>query len=150
MTDQEMNDAVAKACGKTSWLIVKDGWYYKPGANGYTDDVATAGRFSEAEARSHLRSSGEIEVYREPSPDYGKDLNAMHDAEQTLDEGQCGKYHEFIDDLQAYATQDRGEDGPSYPAQDYWFHSTAAQRREAFLRTICKFTDQSTDQPKSE
>lgn len=64
------------------------------------------------------------------APDYLGDLNAMHEAEKMLTEIQCAFYrqnlHEIITDI---------------PASRYVWHATAAQRAEAFLRTLNRWTD---------
>ena len=53
-------------------------------------------------------------------PDYLNDLNAMHEAEKVLD------YNELRE----------MEDSVSFQFAVYPFHATAAQRAEAFLRTL--------------
>lgn len=63
-------------------------------------------------------------------PDYCNDLNAMHDAEKTLDGTQAGAFHDWLETLQ---DRDRQED---CPASLFWYHATARQRAEAFLRTL--------------
>jgi hypothetical protein len=60
-------------------------------------------------------------------PDYLNDLNAMHEAEKVLtDSDQKHKYASLLG------------------RHDYWLliHATAAQRAEAFLRTIGKWEDE--------
>jgi hypothetical protein len=67
-----------------------------------------------------------------PIPDYLNDLNAMHEAEKVLSRWQVEKY---LDVLSGF-TEGRGN-------SDYvWYttvFATAAQRVEAFLRTIGKW-----------
>jgi len=63
-------------------------------------------------------------------PDYLNDLNAMHEAEKMLIEKDRSRYTDNIC-------------GITPCAYDGWFscaHATAAQRAEAFLRTIGKWT----------
>jgi hypothetical protein len=55
-------------------------------------------------------------------PDYLKDLNAMHEAEKVMAPEQCKQYERWL-----------GES-----CNRVW-HATAAQRAEAFLRTIGKW-----------
>jgi hypothetical protein len=57
-------------------------------------------------------------------PDYANDLNAMHEAEETLGPEQARQYHNRL-----------GRTGAVW----LW-HATARQRCEAFLRTIGKWT----------
>lgn len=62
-------------------------------------------------------------------PDYLTDLNAMHEAEKIL---QKGKKHEYTDWLKKCCPRSGRTDFLA-------FHATAAQRAEAFLRTIGKW-----------
>jgi len=61
-------------------------------------------------------------------PDYLNDLNAMHEAEKTLTGEQARAYHNQLGRMAA---------GGAW----IWF-SSAAQRAEAFLRTIGKWQEQ--------
>lgn len=65
-------------------------------------------------------------------PDYPNDLNAMHDAESVLKEPQRTLYLNYL----------ISNGGPSF-ADCEWaqVHATAAQRAEAFLRTMGKWVD---------
>ena len=66
-------------------------------------------------------------------PDYLNDLNAMHDAEETLQESQRVTYSNELYDL---AVEHQLKTGKwSYLSM------TAAQRAEAFLRTIGKWEE---------
>lgn len=60
-------------------------------------------------------------------PDYINDLNAMHEAEKMLDGLQKDDYSDFIKSLA----------GTGF----YPIHAPAAQRAEAFLRTLGKWRD---------
>ena len=69
-------------------------------------------------------------------PDYLNDLNAMHEAEKTLSQK----------DKREYAYQLNG--GYYTSGLDDTFdivHATAAQRAEAYLRTICKWEEGSDE-----
>jgi hypothetical protein len=66
-------------------------------------------------------------------PDYLNDLNAMHEAEKVLTFEQY--HHEYIPRLEKVSTRDKCS----------MYSTTAAQRAEAFLRTIGKWQD-STEQ----
>jgi tRNA A37 N6-isopentenylltransferase MiaA len=76
-----------------------------------------------------------FQVYVVDLPDYTDDLNAMHEAEEIIKiiEGGWGAYCGYL------------------VKGDSWFevvHATAAQRAEAFLRTIGKWTEtNSTKEP---
>jgi len=63
-----------------------------------------------------------------PLPEYIGDLNAMYDAEQTLKGDQGGDY-----DHNLWLIVNRDWDGKSLYCN---WHTTAAQRAEAFLKTI--------------
>jgi hypothetical protein len=67
-------------------------------------------------------------------PDFYSDLNAMHEAEKVLSPGkQIELYNEHLSEL-------RFMDGNSAVTMQIW-HTTAAQRAEAFLRTIGKWEE---------
>jgi len=68
-----------------------------------------------------------------PTPDYLNDLNAMHEAEELLTEEQRIAYSNHTYDV---ACRAQGETG-----KWRWISRTAAQRAEAFLRTIGKWED---------
>lgn len=61
-------------------------------------------------------------------PDYLADLNAMHQAEKVLTAEQRGEFPDYL-------PYDSNTARPTY-------HATAAQRAEAFLRTIGKWEGQ--------
>lgn len=67
-------------------------------------------------------------------PDYLTDLNAMREAEKTLTKEQIQTYKNRLCDLAPCSLSD---------TFGYWpvIHAIAAQRAEAFLRTIGKWTD---------
>ncbi|MET0465288.1 MAG: hypothetical protein ABW007_19155 [Chitinophagaceae bacterium] len=61
-------------------------------------------------------------------PDYTADLNVMHEAEKTLNAKECLAYHAFLQFVMPSAN--RGK------SNSYTWGATAAQRAEAFLKTI--------------
>ena len=67
--------------------------------------------------------------------DYSGDLNAMHDAEKSLDRTQCFAYHDILRGrLPARADMKTNS--------ELWtFHASAAERAEAFLRTVSKWKE---------
>ena len=71
------------------------------------------------------------QVFPQSPPDYLNDLNAMHEAEKILTHDQADSFTEFL--------------WSQYPGHvlfdSYIWHATAAQRAEAFLRTIGKWED---------
>jgi hypothetical protein len=75
-------------------------------------------------------------------PDYLNDLNAMHEAEKLLTEEQLYIYGNQLDRITLPKTKMEmcyvhGPEAGMYPDL---FRATAAQRAEAFLRTIGKWT----------
>ena len=70
-------------------------------------------------------------------PDYLNDLNAMHEAEKILTNKQREKYIDTLLDA----------DDNRIPYDECWFflHTTAAQRAEAFLKTINKWNNQNDE-----
>ena len=97
MTEEEINIAIAAACGKK---------YHKP-----TEEEIASGS------------------YYQYQPNYYRSLDAMHEVEKVMTDEQCERYEAFLNDPANIP------DGNT-PAADYVFHSTAAQRAEAFLRTL--------------
>jgi hypothetical protein len=69
-------------------------------------------------------------------PDYLHDLNAMHDAEKTLDFEQSELFEDELCDV-TFKDND-GLENP-LPCRFSVCHATAAQRAEAFLKTIGKW-----------
>jgi hypothetical protein len=108
VTDEQINQRIAEACG---WTEIKNcAWrHHKPW--GYPPLKAGQG----GNAFKML-------------PNYCDDLNAMHEAEKTLSETNMFVMAHWI------------EQNVSRHGQHY-FHATARQRAEAFLRTIGKWEE---------
>ncbi len=69
-------------------------------------------------------------------PDYLTDLNAMHEAEKVLTSEKWTEYwHHLFDINRKY------QGSISAPSVLYMINSTAAQRAEAFLRTLGKWNE---------
>jgi hypothetical protein len=96
MTDEQINIAIAKACG----------WDNDDIERGYT-----------------------LCQFSEIVPDYCNDLNAMHEAEKIFD---SALYCRYIDELCTQAIKGKNS----------MYLATAAQRAEAFLKTIGKWEEQ--------
>lgn len=105
--------AIAEACG---WTVI----------GGVLCDPKPETRFGEPTGDVDMNPVG-------PVPDYLNDLNAMHEAEAALDYRQDMKYpQELIEVLR--------RSGVLYPDDIVELISaTAAQRAEAFLRTLNKW-----------
>jgi hypothetical protein len=113
MKPEAQQIAIAKACGWTHYHA--DLWV--------SPNVTGDPNFSELQC--------------EALPAYLTDLNAMHEAEKTLDPDQLSEYcqHLFVQG-QHYTANSIG----MYEAWTIG-HATATQRAEAFLRTLNLWTD---------
>jgi hypothetical protein len=69
-------------------------------------------------------------------PDYYGDLNAMHETEKLLTPEQA---HVYSKNLQVQFESQEWNHAEA--AKNYGWHATAAQRAEAFLKTLGKWTD---------
>lgn len=84
--------------------------------------------------------------YETLTPDYYNDLNAMHEAEETLYADQCEEYarnlmkHHPTYCVQVLDSRFEPTDEVAYETFTL-IHATAAQRAEAFLRTIGKWEE---------
>ena len=115
MSEEEINIVIAEEHG---WKFVLDYW--------------------NAPNRSCLRivrkcSDGDEKTY---PPYYFKDLNAMHEVEELLDDDQ---WLEYMLNLQDVLQRDPYR-GKWIVCQDN-MHSTAAQRAKAFVKTINKWKE---------
>jgi hypothetical protein len=113
MKDEQINIAMAKSCG----------WEVRP----YSDMLVwynPKGHACPVE-RGHRNKC---------LPDYLNDLNVMHEAEKMLTEHQWDEYERVLRKVC---------DGCSYfeGAGKELLHATAAQRAEAFLRTLGKWEE---------
>ena len=110
MKPEQQRIAIAEACGITDCHRVIELW--RPAPN-------------------NVRLEGIMGGNKVTVPDYLNDLNAMYEAEKVLRADQLADYfdrlcHQVID-------------GSLAPAGCVW-HATAAQRAEAFLRTLSLWT----------
>lgn len=101
MSDEQINAAIAKACGWTEIGECENGGFRM---RGFPPD--------------------KYEAHRKPIPNYCTDLNAMHEAEKTLRNGEWDTYVDLLADTWIQVA-----------------HATARQRAEAFLRTIGKWEE---------
>lgn len=76
-------------------------------------------------------------ISQEIIPNYLNDLNAMHEAETVLTPAQSERYAEFMLDVMEIPTPFIGTARCAYLTM----HATAAQRAEAFLRTLNLWKD---------
>jgi hypothetical protein len=108
MTDQQINQAIAEACG---WTDV----HFSLAA---TDEFPTERRVVGIPPKH---------CTHDVAPNYCNDLNAMHEAEKTLTNANMYviEYH-----IKAMVK-----------GHGFYFHATARQRAEAFLRTLGKWEE---------
>lgn len=115
MTPEAQRIAIAEACG---WTKI-------------SNDFPDFG----AEGVMGLRPNFIHDENREGLPDYPADLNAMHEAEKVLTASQTYDYIScLVDDTRAGWTD-------AFEEVFIVAHATAAQRAEAFLRTIGKWVE---------
>ena len=112
MSNEDINKAIAEFCG----------WNQKSSHFG-----GATGIWTDSSGVDHTRF-----------PDYCKDLNAMHEAEKVLTQIQWSKYR--IDLTSICERDDVARLGYTPTHQSFW-HATARQRAEAFLRTTGKWEE---------
>ena len=108
--------------------------------------IAEACRWKEFESwldgrRCFERADSNAELDFDSIPDFLTDLNAMHEAEKAL--WDIGKAMEFTNQLVGIVCSARGFRWDKGTHDDHLMclsHATAAQRAEAFLRTIGKLS----------
>ena len=118
MTDDEINIAIAEACG----------WRFSPLAHIESKPFATM---------CWIAPNG-ADWQMQKLPDYCNDLNAMHEAEQSLWDRDWSLRHEFVNNLARIMNPIHG-----YRMQEAidLLDATARQRAEAFLRAIGKWEE---------
>ncbi len=111
MTPEAQRIAIAEACGWTDIVRTDKSGYYHGCLMGNHDF-------------GHLQ----------PIPDYLNDLNAMHEAERVLTEEQLHEYGKQLGEATTVMTW--WDSHISGYGMAKFAHATAAQRAEAFLRTL--------------
>lgn len=130
MTNEEQNIAVAEWLGPPKFVLKKRGLYYRPDANGYTGNIRDAWMVTEDVADQHAYSNDEpVTKHPAPIPDFGSDLNAMHEAEIKL----RGCDYDYYNIPEVHK---RWNDYQISVCQNFGISATASQRREALLRTL--------------
>ena len=122
MTPEAQRVAIAKACG---WKNLQKEQYYWMGTPPDGSDLR-------------------VTYKRHTLPNYLNDLNAMHEAVMGLDFEQRAKFRLNLQFLVAPETKPSRVTSPKlmgYESYNKWFHATASQRAEAFLRTLGLWTD---------
>ena len=111
MTEEQINIAIAEACGWTHFELI---------TTQYTA----------------LRADGKWDII----PDYCNNLNAMHEAEATLNYEQGEQFEDELCDICVCDMENRHKEYP-LPFRFAVAHATAQQRAEAFLKTIGKWKE---------
>jgi len=120
MTPEQQRIAIAEACGWTATVDDDQFWRATRADGSMTSDLWCS------------MSS----VWNVGIPDYLNDLNAMHEAEKVLTEEQDLEYSEALEQVvEGRFVTNNAEDMRRLRS------ATAAQRAEAFLRTIGKWEE---------
>jgi len=135
MSPAEINIAIQQACGPQLYVIMKRGLYYRPDAHGYTDRIEDAWKLPLEQAKKHEAYADrddvpfDEKVFVKPyqPANYFADLNAMHEAEKVLTEDSQWDDYDFW-----LCRNAKPGELPFKSAT----HASAAQRAEAFLRTL--------------
>ena len=109
MTDQQINTAIAEACGWKKTHIMQMG---------------AKGKY----VRTYQKGRGKLHQHL---PDYCNELNAMHEAEKTLNPVQAAEYSRILTSIAWQSEQ------PVFAPMT----ARADQRAESFLRTIGKWIE---------
>lgn len=135
MTDQEINIAVAEACGWERWKSSPESSVVclkkpTPSQRAYW---IKCGNFITADP---VNNPGDI-------PNYCRDLNSMHEAEKVLTPDQEFTY---VSRLGGMIMESAYEDDPRWTKShlssgDSTYRATARQRAEAFLRAVGKWKE---------
>ena len=119
MSPEKQRIAIAEACG---WKFTHFEKFRPEGDSPFVDQISVPMGTS----AEHLCSI--------PLPDYLNDLNAMHEAEKVLTDAQWDRY--------IYVSLASPHYGSLSTLARAWVSATAAQRAEAFLKTLNLWTEQ--------
>lgn len=148
MTPEAQNAAIHSAIGAPQlFFLKKRGYYYRTDAKGYTACQADAWRLTEEEANKHVYPHDEpVTKHPVPVPNYFGSLDSIHEAEKTLTPKQWGDYEQTLrkiiqhecDREECYVP---GAERAQLIAGFWFYHATAQQRSEAFLRALNLWDD---------
>lgn len=135
MTDEQINQLIAEACG---WISRVYSWKIAESEKALPKAINFISAFEAQEYLDRARRNTEdydrkLSVFPvwEPCPNYCDDLNAMHEAEKVLmlnDNWRMGEY-----EARLFNSVEEMNN------VNLCFHATARQRAEAFLRTLGKW-----------
>ena len=131
MTEEQINIAVAEACGWKKLTVPLE------------DDLGPIGDMTVTKWKRPSNPHG----YVDPTssvPNYCNNLNAMHEAEKTLAAEQEAVYVEALDRVTwEFIQTDARYNAGRLCVSELQFRATARQRAEAFLRTLGKWEEPS-------
>jgi hypothetical protein len=140
MTDAQKNAAVAEIVGRQLYVLVKQGYYYRPGAHGYTSSLSDAWKLPLDEAKKYemyandprVPGNEKVLIETAPIPSYTTDLNACADMERALTSEECSAYHLEIEKIHDKHTEKfNGE--VTFECENFYFHVSPEWRTDAFL-----------------
>jgi hypothetical protein len=131
MTNEEMNIAIAEACGLD---VIQNPHGYKDRPEAWKTGLFTPK--AAKQRRISWPSSATVKVI----PDYCNDLNAMHEAERTSTIFKSWRATKtWMDNL--CICSDLGRLPESAPDWAFVLQASSAQRAEAFLKTLGKWEE---------
>jgi hypothetical protein len=131
MTDEQINAAIAEACG---WKPHRRSWKLSKGENGHVVDYFKTKEAAEEYLQICRKNTAgwlnEVDVFEVAAklPNYCDDLNLMHEAERVLQ----NQFSIMIEEAY-WRNLEWVKPHPIY--------ATARQRAEAFLRTLGKWEE---------
>lgn len=146
MTNEEIRLVVHALVHDGKVGVKKRGLWYCPNDQGYTADHTKAGRYTMEEAKEREYPHGEpVTIHQFPPLPYDTDLNACHEMEKALSEGQREDYYACLLDVLPH-DENHGpafEDGEDImtPSQFTFIHATAIHRCTAFLKVKGKWKE---------
>ncbi len=151
MKPEQQRTAIAKTCGwKLSWQNMGGGKLHDLKPTGHCWEVRhpPEGWYSSSAGKAYLALRETAHGDCSP-PDYPSDLNAMHEAEKVLTEEQHRRFSWHL--VQVTDDNYRTWSAFEYETLSVWemslgdvqacLRATAAQRAEAFLRTLNLWTE---------
>ena len=134
MNEADQNTAIEDHLGiERQFHLLKGGYYYRENSCGYTSQLTEAGLYSKEEAESSLRGCDELQMVEVRKTNYCNDLNAMHEAIMSLGIPQRSDFCVTLNKVMGLEQNICG--------WQLLINATAAQRAEAFLRTLNLWTD---------
>jgi hypothetical protein len=146
MTPDEQRIAIGTAIGFDLWVIVKQGYYYRPKGHGYTTSLTEAWKLPYEEAKKHEMYVGNpnvspneiVFIERAPLPDFLNSLDACAEMEKALKDETandefsryCGTLSEMLCPIDCKG-----------PSCGFTICATAPQRCEAFLKVMNKWVE---------